>query len=112
LKNAGLAGAREGARMSSPYITEQFPPIAYRVRWRHYSAKLVSATKQSEAYRDFATPREAEVFAQSMRASYPYSVVSTKPLHITHRKREARYDARQRSIDEIVALPLQRKPKR
>ena len=98
--------------MSSPFITEQFAPIAYRVHWRHHPAKLVATKKQHEAYRDFGTPEEAEDFARSMRQLHPHSVVSTKPLHLTHPKRTAKNDARQHDIGELVPLPLQRKPKR
>jgi hypothetical protein len=96
---------------SASFVSEQFEPIAYRVSWRHHSDKLVSPIRQSEQFRDFPMAKEAEDFAQMMRASYPHSVVSTKPLHLTRRKRQARNDARQWSMEEMVALPLQRRPK-
>lgn len=96
----------------SPFIAEQFPPIAYRVSWRHHTAKLVSLKRQPEQFRDFATAEEARDYAKAMQVSYPHSVVSSKPLHVTHPKRNAKNDARQHDIGELVPLPLQRKPKR
>jgi hypothetical protein len=94
----------------SPFITEGFAPVAYRVWWRHHDSKLVSTKRPPEAFRDFPTEEEAAEFKQSMQASHPYSVVSSKPIHVTHRKREARYDARQ--YNAAADWPLQRKPQR
>jgi len=96
---------------SDSLIVDEFRPLGYRVHWQHHTARLVSTKPQPEQFRDFATAEEAMDFAQSMRASYPHSVVSTHPVHITRRKRDARNDARQRDLSEILPLPLQRRPR-
>jgi len=79
--------------------------------WQHHGARLVSSKKRAAIeQRDFPTEGAARDFARSMQSSFPHSVVCTKPLHITRKNREARYDAKQHGFDD--EWPLQRRPQR
>jgi hypothetical protein len=96
----------------SRYVANGFPPVAWRVEWRHDTPKVVSAKYRSPPQkRDFQTQTAAEQFKQAMEASYRDSIViCVLPVHISRRKREAKYDARQRNIAAEFDWPLQRRP--
>lgn len=96
----------------SPYIAEEFPPVAYRVCWRHDTARLVSAKHRSPPQcRNFPTREAAEQFKLEMQASYLDDIIiCVIAVHLSPPKRAAKYDARQRNIAAEFDWPLQRRP--
>jgi hypothetical protein len=95
--------------MTGRFVFDEFPPVAWRVWWRHHDAKL-NGKRPRRAFRDFKTEEEAEKLKRSMKEAHPHRLICVKPRYPTLSKREAKYGERQQSI--AIDLPLQRKPSR